>query len=318
MTLALSILFILLTLYLLGGLYVFSRACSPRPTPNWDDPKTYANEVYSQFSDVIPLARKWFSQHNAQSIHIQSDDGLTLHGFWIPAENPKGTMILFHGYHSTYYVDFSAVYELYHDHGYNLLLVDQRCHGESQGKYITFGVKESQDLHRWIDYHNKAYGECPVFLCGLSMGASTVLFAAGDPLPVNVRGITADCGFSSPYEIICHVVVDTVGPLGKYLMPAARLWGMLLADFDMKSKNTVETLKKATVPILMCHGLADDFVPCQMSRDGYEACASEKELILVENAGHGVSFLADRPRLEKALLSFVERNRNKENKRNPQ
>lgn len=299
---------IVLLAYAAAGYFVFRMACLRGKELDWMDSEVVAVSPYKPYVDIIPMASRWLRQNHAQDVWTQSHDDLKLHGWWIPAENAKGSMLMFHGYRSTYLVDFAAVYELYHTQGYNILLADQRSHGQSEGKYITFGAKECRDAAAWIDYHNRTFGPIPVFLCGLSMGASTVLFAAGNPLPLNVRGITADCGFTSPYAIIRHVATKTVGPLANVLMPMVNFWARQLALFDLKECSTEKALAKCPVPLLMCHGLADDYVPSHMTQAGYDACTGEKELILVEGAGHGTSFLHDRQRVEKALLDFFRRN----------
>ena len=309
MTLSISIAAIVLILYVLTGFIIFHIACYRGKELDWHDPEAVSKSAYKPYVNIIPMAERWLQEHNAQDVFVQSHDDLKLHGWWIPAEDAKGTMIMFHGYRSTYLVDFAAVYELYYSHGFNILLADQRSHGRSEGKYITFGVKECRDVAAWVDHHNRTYGPDTVFLCGLSMGASTVLYAAGNPLPDNVRGITADCGFTSPYDIIRHVAAKRIGrPLASVMMPAVNFWARQLALFDLRECSTDKTLAKTPVPILMCHGLADDFVPSHMSQTGYDACCGEKELILVDGAEHGTSFLRDRERVEKALLDFFYRN----------
>jgi len=135
-------------------------------------------------------------------------------------------------------------------------------------------------------------------------------FAAGESLPNNVRGITADCGFTSPYDIILHVASGMVGPWVKIMMPAVELWARLLAGFSLKECTTLQALSRSNTPFLMIHGLADTYVPSHMTQAGFDACASKKELILVAGASHGTSFLKDRPRVEKALLDFFRQNLN--------
>lgn len=308
MTLIFSALGFLLAAYIVVGYGLFRIACVRGKELDWLDPEAVKKSAYEPYVDVIPLAHAWILDHDAQNVYIQSHDDLKLHGWWIPVENAKGTMLMFHGYRSTYMVDFSAVLRIYHDAGYNILLADQRSHGLSEGKYITFGVKESRDVLSWVDWHKKTIGTIPVFLCGLSMGASTVMFAAGNPLPENVKGVTADCGFTSPYDILRHVAQKKIGAVAGLMMPMVNLFTRLFAGFDLKECSTEKALKQCAVPILMIHGLADDFVPCDMSRKGYDACGAEKELILVEGAGHGTSFLFDSTKVESALLGFFERN----------
>ena len=303
------VLLLLPLIYLAVGCGIFLYACFRGKDTQWMDPDSVRKTVYAPYADVIPKAHKWIMEHNPRDVYIRSHDGLKLHGIFIPAENAIGTAILFHGYRSTYLLDFSAIYRVYNGWGYNLLLVDQRSHGCSEGKFITFGVKESRDVAAWVDWHNQTLGKLPLFLCGMSMGSSTVMFAAGNPLPENVKGITADCGFTSPYDIICHVAAGTVGSrLARCLMPAVSFWSRCLGGFGLKECSTEQTLKNITVPILMIHGTADDYVPCEMTKRSFAACRGEKELVLVEGAGHGVSYLVDRERVESALSRFFRQN----------
>lgn len=299
---------IFLSAYLVVGYLLFRFACFRGKETDWTDEASVKASPYGAYWDFICKARVYLSEHNTREVSTRSHDGLTLKALWLPAENPKATMICFHGYRSSFLVDFSGIYRLYHDQGYNLLLVHQRSHGSSEGKYITFGAKERLDALTWTEYHNKTFGSLPVFLCGMSMGASTVAFAAGEELPENVRGMTIDCGFTAPYDIMLHVASGMMGSWVKVMMPATAFWAKLLADFRLKENKTTETLARAKVPVLMIHGLADDYVPSYMTQAGFDACGSEKELILVEGAGHGTSFLKDRPRVEKALLDFFRRN----------
>ena len=303
------ILSFLLAAYVLLGYGVFRLACCRGKDVDWMDREAVKKTVYAPYADMIPKASQWLQDHHGQDVFVQSHDGLKLHGCWIEAAQPIGTMILFHGYRSTYLIDFSEIYQLYHSRGYNLLLVSQRAHGSSQGKYITFGVMESRDVEKWLQWHNRSIGPIPVFICGMSMGSATVMYAAGNPLPENVVGMTADCGFTSPYDIMLHVASKRVGNfLANAIMPMVNFWTKKLAGFGLKDCSSEETLKRSRLPILMIHGLEDDFVPCEMSRRGYACCQAPKELILVEKAGHGTSFLYDRNRVEDALIHFFVQN----------
>ena len=222
------------------------------------------------------------------------------------------TIILFHGYRSHHLQDFAGIYGYYHSIGLNLLLVRQRAHGESGGKYITFGVRERRDVLTWIDFHNRTHGADNVYLGGMSMGASTVLFAAGEALPDNVRGITADCGFSSPAEILGYIIKRDYHLPEKLVLPLMEVWARLLGGFSFYECDSRESLSRAKVPILFIHGRADDFVPCHMTEAGYAACAGEKEIHLIDGAGHGRSYLLEPERLRAALTDFFKRNLSEE------
>lgn len=281
----------LILLLLSAGAITFFMACRRRKEYPWHNPEGLKNTPYEKHIELISYASNWLKAHNPQDIYITSEDGLRLHGLWIPAKNPKGTILLAHGYRSTMLVDFGKVLDMYHKESMNLLLPQQRSHGESEGKYITFGVKESRDMLRWIEYHNQNLSECGVFISGLSMGASTVMYMLDQNLPENVKAAICDCGFSSPAEIIAKVFRDTVHIPAGIFVRCADLFARLFAGFSLYEKDSRETLKHNKLPILIAHGLADDFVPCIMSQEAFSVCNGEKYLILAKDAGHGYSYM---------------------------
>ena len=162
-------------------------------------------------------------------------------------------------------------------------------------------------MKNWIHYHNEKFGTCQMILSGLSMGASTVLFLADQDLPDNVKCIIADCGFTSPKAILDKVFRTVVHLPSGLSLWAADLFASMFAGFRLSQKDTRESLKHAKLPVMMVHGLADDFVPYTMTVQGYDSCISDKALLLVEGAGHGTSFLVDKERYTKSVISFLEK-----------
>ena len=301
------ILMILFLLILFSGAYVFVQACVRKKELPWMVEEEIQKTNYAKYYDCIVASDAWLKAHNAKDVSIISKDGLTLHGFWIPVENPRGTILLAHGYRSTMLVDFGLAFAFYHALGMNILVPQQRAHGQSEGRYITFGVKESEDMQCWIDYHNATYGMHQMILSGMSMGASTMLYLADQDLPSNVKCIIADCGFTSPKAILDIVFRSVVHlPSGPSLW-VAELFARILAGFSLTQNDTLKVLKKARIPVLMIHGLEDDFVPSDMSQQGFEACNGEKELLLVDKAGHGTSFLVDKETYTKRVIAFLEK-----------
>jgi len=304
------ILWILLGIFLLilfSGVYVFVLACVRRKELPWMVEEEIKKTSYGKYYDCILASDAWLRDNNAQDVYVTAKDGLKLHGYWIPAEEPRGTILLAHGYRSTILVDLCLACAFYHALGMNILVPHQRAHARSEGRYITFGVKESEDMKCWIDYHNKTYGNIQMILSGLSMGASTVLYLADQNLPENVKCIIADCGFTSPKDILDKVYRSVVHlPSGPSLW-AADLFARVFAGFSLTEKDTRDVLKNAKLPVLMIHGLSDDFVPSDMTRQGYDSCFGPKEILLVEGAGHGTSFLVDKQTYITRVIAFLEK-----------
>lgn len=174
-----------------------------------------------------------------EDVYIRSHDGLRLRGRYYETSPGAPVQILFHGYRSNAVRDFSGGLRLALNSGCNALLVDQRAHGGSEGKHLGFGVLERRDCLDWIEYVNKRCGSgVPIVLVGVSMGAATVLMAAGLELPDNVVGVIADCGYTSPKEIICKVAVDMKLP-SRLLYPLVRLGARLFAGFDPNECSAV-------------------------------------------------------------------------------
>ncbi len=308
MPVAVYILISLFVLILLSGGYVFLVACVRRKELPWSVDEELAKTPYGKHIQNIRIGEQFLREHNARPVEMITFDGLKLHAMWVPAKTPRGTMLFAHGYRSNKLVDFSLAFEFYHSIGMNLLIPDQRAHGKSEGRFITFGVKESRDMERWIDFHNENFGAYPIILSGLSMGASTMLYLVDRTLPENVKGIIADCGFTSPKDILSNVFRSVT-----HLPAAPTLWvtGLftrLIAGFGLNEKDTRKSLAGSRLPVFMVHGVDDGFVPCDMTRQGYAACTGKKKILLVEGADHGVSFLVDRQRYTEMIREFLREN----------
>ena len=185
----------------------------------------------------------------------------------------------------------------------------QRAHGESEGKVICMGIKERRDCADWARYIEARNGKAlPIVLEGMSMGAATVMMATGEPLPENVRGVIADCGFSSVWREFGHVLTRRMHLPLQPILGTCSLLCRLFFGFGYKAYTTGEALGASKLPLLLIHGEADHFVPAYFSKENFEASAAEdKTLILVPNAGHGESFLLEPERCERAVLAFYDR-----------
>ena len=242
-----------------------------------------------------------------EEVRISSFDKTELYGRLY--YNIKGAPICiqFHGYRSDAMRDFSGGFKTVIDRGHNTLVVDQRAHGKSGDNKITFGVRESLDCKEWVKYVIDRFGEdTEIFLAGVSMGAATVLMALEHDLPGNVKGVFADCGYSSIEKIIKHACKKEGFP-PKLVYPFVRLGSILFSRFDPSSKSSAETVAMSDIPVLIFHGDADKVVPCEMAYEIYEG-SGKREGVFLEifpGASHGYSYLTDPERYKKAADDFA-------------
>ena len=265
---------------------------------------------FADFRKELEAGKAWFEEQEKERITMTSHDGLKLVAYFLPAEGEGNKiLILMHGYRNKGIVwDFANLVKFYHDMGYHLLVPYQRAHGESEGKYICFGVKERYDLVQWTEYMAGRFGgKCNIFLAGISMGCATVLMAAGLKLPKQVKGLIADCGFTSPWDILAHVLKrDFHLPKFPFLYVADYIC-RAKAGFHFQECSVVDSMKWNRIPVLFIHGGKDEFVPARMSQMNYDACGAEKEIFIVDRAAHGTSNLVEPEAYRQKVIGFMER-----------
>ena len=211
-----------------------------------------------------------------------------------------------HGWHGIAERDFAGGVQVHLSHGDNVLLVDERAHGESEGHTITFGVKERYDCLDWINYVIDTFGkDVKIILHGVSMGGAVVMMAAGAGLPENVIGIVSDSGYTSPKDIICKVVKDRGFP-AKIMWPFIRLGARLFGHFDPEESSALEAMKKNHIPAFFIHGSGDDFVPFEMGAANYRASRGPKVFAAVKGAPHVMAYMYDREKYFRKTDEFYE------------
>lgn len=260
----------------------------------------------AKYKETFDEGYKYLDSMKGKRVYTRSIDGLRLAATYHNNDS-ETTILLFHGYRSDGRFDFACVVKYYIELGLNVLVVDQRSSGESEGKLITFGIKERYDVVKWVEFINRHYAPKNIFLSGVSMGASTVMMAANLRLPDNVRGIIADCGFTSATDIIKRVARRAFKINATPILPLLNVGCKMFGKFSLYEIDTVKALSESDIPIFFIHGKCDNFVPCEMSEISYKAARAEKYIYLVENADHGISFLVDPIGIQKQISDFVKK-----------
>ena len=277
---------------------------APRKKTDPDAIELPEGDIYDPYREDMT---RWILEvraMDAEEMSITSFDGLKLYGKYYEYAPGAPVELMFHGYRGTAERDLSGGVQRCFRLGHSALIVDQRCSGRSDGNVITFGIREHRDCLGWIDFILKRFGpDVRIILTGISMGAATVMMTADKDLPKNVMGILADCGYSSPRDII-RLTIQKMGLPVDLAYPFAKLGARIFGGFDLEECAPDACLKHARVPVLFFHGESDDFVPCEMTVHNYEVCTSRKMLVTVPGAGHGLSYPMDMPRYFAAVRSF--------------
>ena len=280
-------------------------------------PGEAGQEIIDKFADPVKMAEyagsmalvgKWLKEQKLDDVSIRSRDGLLLHAYYLPAHSPSNRLVILHHGFTGNAMDNDAMHaKFFHEQGYEVLLPDLRAHGKSEGKYVGFGILERFDTLEWVKHSLERFGrDIHIVLHGTSMGAATVLMTLGIPeIQETVSAVIADCGYTSPAEIFAYMIRKDYHIPPKPVLKVAGIETRALAGYSYDDYSTLDALQGNRVPVLFIHGREDHFVPAWMTQKNYDTCNSKKELLFVENAGHGFSVLENQPLYEQAEKDFL-------------
>lgn len=245
--------------------------------------------VFSRIKNKFTPEEKymeWLTSSSVTQVKVGSFDGLKLCAYNVHNHEDNRYMILVHGISSDKTLMYERAYE-FDKLGYNLLIIDQRSAGDSEGQYCTYGFKESQDLQIWINYLCQKYADVKICLYGISMGAATIMMASAYELPENVKCLIEDCGYSSLKEELAYIIrkdykLALPGPVLNIIEKKMKeRFGMSFDDISPKN-----ILESNEIPILFIHGEKDEVVPFDMAKICYNHNKGIKKYYAVEDAGH--------------------------------
>lgn len=249
----------------------------------------------------------WTEQQKFEIVQMNSYDGLTLKGRFLKNPNSNGkVVILAHGYKGSS-EQMPGITKDYYDMGYDVLKPDARGHGMSQGEYIGYGWHDRMDYVGWVNYLIEEKKEDTIFLHGFSMGAATVLMASGETLPKEVKGIVADSGYTTVKAELSHQLKYLYKLPAFPLMEVTSVVTKIRAGYTFEEASALESVKKNKLPLFIIHGNKDELVPTEMATDLYEAASSEKDLWIVEGAGHTEAYTVAEEEYKRRLQNFLNR-----------
>ncbi|MGN0106170.1 MAG: alpha/beta hydrolase [Hominilimicola sp.] len=263
------------------------------------------SQLSNEFFNKVNETSEKLSKKDSETVEIMCHDGTTLVGHWFPCENAERIIIAMHGWRSSWYKDFGMLSDFWENNNCSILYVEQRGQNNSGGQYMSFGLIERYDCLDWVHWVIERCGtEIPIYICGVSMGATTVMMASSLDMPENVHGIVADCGFTSVDAIWKHVSNNNLHLSYNVRRTIANNICKNKIHFGTEDYSTVDALKDTSIPVLLIHGTDDSFVPIQMTYENYKACNAPKKLFVVPGADHGMSYYVDKDGYEATVKEF--------------
>lgn len=265
-------------------------------------------DMSCSISALLEEKGKRLKEKDLRCIEIVASDGEKLVGHLYQNKKAKRLIIAMHGWRSSWSRDFGMISEFWEENDCSILYAEQRGQNMSGGSHMGFGMIERHDCHDWVNWANSFMEEkLPIYLAGISMGGATVLMASGEKFPENVCGIMADCAYTSADDIWRHIAKNNL----KISYRLMELFGENMCrkriNMGLKDYSTISAMEKNTLPVLFIHGKADKFVPVEMTFENYRACKAPKSLLIVDGAGHAMSYMTDKAAYEKAMTDFWER-----------
>lgn len=292
--------------------------------------------AYSHTKDpllMVPVTegRERWEQNRIEGLFdelsLTSKDGLRLCGYYWPNDrNPdkrevqysvkvlpvqERTVILLHGLmDSASGMNYLA--ETYHEYGWNVCMIDQRAHGESEGKYRTMGVREAEDLFFWVNLIAERYGSRNIYIHGVSMGGATALMYGATRRFGNaaVRGLISDSSYSDYGESLVRVLQSMVRYriVARSIIFGANMVSIFHTGVRFGKMNPEKVTHTIPIPILLFHGQKDVLIPVGMARKLFSrAVKPSDEMIVVPEAPHIGCFFYARDLYMQKILDFVRR-----------
>ncbi|MBM7540999.1 alpha/beta hydrolase [Amphibacillus cookii] len=298
---------IVVTLLIVGASFYFYNFAIARAEKVFiqEDPDL---QMTPELDQCVKSDQKWWADQTFEDWSLISRDKLHLHGYYLSAKvATRQTVLLAHGYsgEASIMKEFARIY--HEQYNMNILLPDARGHGKSEGKYIGFGWHERLDYLDWINQIIKTLGDdVEIILHGVSMGAATVMMTSGETLPKQVKATIADCGYTSVKDELTYQMKRMYRLPAFPILNATSWLTKIRAGYSFSEASALNQVAKASVPILFVHGSDDAFVPTEMVNRLYQACTSEKQLLIIEGAGHGLANRTDTKLYQNKVRHFLD------------
>ena len=263
-------------------------------------PHRRKTEWYARFTSILQPLDSGIPQ---EDLSITTPDGVRMSCWLVVRKKPRGTVIYLHGVGDCKIGGIPLASFLY-SHGYNVFLFDLRHHGESGGKYCTYGFYERHDVSTVIDYlqRREDFKAGKIGLFGTSMGAAIAIQAAA--IDARISAVVAEAGFTTLRSIAVDYQKRLIKLPWHFLRNVALARSQKVAGFKARYVSPLDDVRKFHCPMLFVHGLEDTFIDVQYSKELYNASPEPKQLLLIKGASHNNVWDIGGSQYKDTLLAF--------------
>lgn len=299
---------------MLISLYAFTQIFGYHPYENKKGQPVSASTDRCMGPDFATLrdagidAGKELFEKEHEDMELTSDDGLLLKAYYFRNEMPCGkTVILIHGHNSHALKDNSLKALGYMKAGFNILMPDNRACGRSQGKWETFGAKESSDTLKWIEKLVVIYPNEKIIVDGCSMGGATVCLLSDKRLPQNVKFLVSDCSYARADEEFKFAMHKFAHLPPFPMLNAIGFWNKRINKLSFDDQCPIKSVSNSAVPMIFIHGREDRYIPVENAQQLYDACPADKQLVIINGAGHAAACVKGAEKYFEPIMSFSEK-----------
>ena len=283
--------------YLLFGKFLFNFVFKRKNTLKQFKKKDFAKKVEEYKIDAC-----WWDKQHLEDVTTVNND-LKLHGVYIDNKSNK-TVILAHGF-GWDYAQMQPYAKMFYQRNFNVLAVDLRAHGQSEGKCVGFGYLDRGDILKWAEFVSSRVKDGKIVLFGVSMGAASVCMTASEKME-NVVAIIADCAYDNADRQIEYIMKKHKIPFRKLIKKHLYSFTKHVYNFDVLQADVAFQVKNSTVPILFIHSVQDDYVPIENLNNLYGATPQNlRDKFVVQEGGHALSYANAGVLYEKKVFDFL-------------
>ena len=298
-----SILFILILAFLGYEYYVYKQVFySPIKGQN-DELATYAHmkgvaDLAARATELV----KELMNVPSEDLYVTSYDNLKLHAYFYKNTDSNEYVVYFHGFRRTARRSFAGrALELIRMNK-NVILVDERAHGLSEGHKMTYGKKEQRDVLTWVNFIQDKFGkDVKITLIGISMGATAIL-GVSDKIDEKIK-IIADSPYMSTKDVVKRALIGKkMNPKLGYLLIAI---ASIIYCHNSIKLNVLENIHSSKNKILIIYGTADSLVPLSVIEAVFFNNKDHVKLEIFDGVGHGIAYNRATEQYRKTLLDFI-------------